>query len=510
MPDGAVRLTAPLKYDHPGAHNPDGKLRFCPHVFNVTRRVVFRSENPAGARGHFLTTGDGMVDVCHFELRDLGRSTNDPWSTTNQKGRYGGMHWHHPMMPQNADGCSSWDTSPPGTGKIRWGWTFHDAHDSSLTNSSVFNFAGSGVAFEMGNETGNTLDNVMICSVHGDVGLEGARGTSDVGHTGAALWCRSVDNSIRNVVVADSDIGFVYWPEGLYDVILPDGTHVSAMNLPVREFSGCECYGGRTQLVFNPWSVGTNEYNAYPDAKVSVVKNLTAWNFNGKLRYNYKTNRITYDGLIALGDAAGLPANTNFSTGFYAGDYATYDDKLVNCELRGLRTGYACGSMGNQTIQDSVFECYQNVVVTPMYWNGSADQLPPRTLTLRNVRHSLLAGNPNGAADVSAAVLMWGAMQGPCNTLVTPDSVYVYQHNGDPAANFRVYYGEQQPEFPLPQTHVKADGTVDLWACPEAGLTNQQSWDKYKVAFGGAVAPASAKQIPGIVGLADPVAVVVE
>ncbi len=271
------------------------------------------------------------------------------------------------------------------------------ARAEGLTNFSIFNYAGAGLAFgENGSETRNTIRNGIICSVHGLSQFEGSRGTNDVGETGAGVWCRGVDNSVLGCVIADCDIGFVYWPEGLYDVVYFDGTHVNAMNLPIRANVGNEVYGGRCALAWTDWSVGTAEYVLFPDARESVVKNLTVWNINGKLRYNYKTNRVTFDGLIALGDAAGLAANTNWNTAFYAGDYATYNLRLVNSEIRGFRVGFACGSMGEQWLVNCDFECYQNVVVTPEYWNNDASLLPARTLHIDNVRHKTLPAAPNG------------------------------------------------------------------------------------------------------------------
>ena len=41
-----VTLDSLLSYNHRGARTPDGTLEFLPHVGNITRNVIIRSENP--------------------------------------------------------------------------------------------------------------------------------------------------------------------------------------------------------------------------------------------------------------------------------------------------------------------------------------------------------------------------------------------------------------------------------------------------------------------------------
>ena len=56
-----VTLSSALQYDHLGARDLNNALDFLPHVGNLTRNVVVRSENPSGTRGHML--GIHMADV---------------------------------------------------------------------------------------------------------------------------------------------------------------------------------------------------------------------------------------------------------------------------------------------------------------------------------------------------------------------------------------------------------------------------------------------------------------
>lgn len=97
--------------------------------------------------------------------------------------------------------------------------------------------------------------------------------------------------------------------------------------------------------------------------------------------------------------------------------------------------------------------------------------------------------------------LVGGGTFGAVN-LVQRDEVRVEDYNGDPAADFRVLYKEQDPDFIVPKTGKPPGSGRDTIGSPEAGLTNQQNWDKYNpdgtlktdpnapgLAIAGAIAP---------------------
>ena len=69
-----VTLKTALKFDHKGARNADDKLEFLPHVGNLSRNVVVRSENPAGTRGHMIFMSRSDVDLRYVEVREMGRT----------------------------------------------------------------------------------------------------------------------------------------------------------------------------------------------------------------------------------------------------------------------------------------------------------------------------------------------------------------------------------------------------------------------------------------------------
>src|SRR6266852_373725 len=112
--ENEITLATPLRYDHRGARNADGRLEFLPHVGNVSRNVVIRSENPLGTRGHMIFMSRAAVDLRYVEVRDMGRTRMGVLdnsevdaggrlvrSGTNQIGRYA-IHFHHDFGPKGA------------------------------------------------------------------------------------------------------------------------------------------------------------------------------------------------------------------------------------------------------------------------------------------------------------------------------------------------------------------------------------------------------------------------
>ena len=59
-----VTLNRALTFNHDGARNAQNVLEFLPHIGNLSRNVVIRSENPNGTRGHTM-----FVDRVALDLR---------------------------------------------------------------------------------------------------------------------------------------------------------------------------------------------------------------------------------------------------------------------------------------------------------------------------------------------------------------------------------------------------------------------------------------------------------
>ena len=72
-----VTIQPALAFDHLGAREMDGTLRFLPHVGNLTRSIRIRSENPAGTRWHVIFVDRADVDIRYVSFVNLGRTTTD-------------------------------------------------------------------------------------------------------------------------------------------------------------------------------------------------------------------------------------------------------------------------------------------------------------------------------------------------------------------------------------------------------------------------------------------------
>ena len=105
----SITVSPALRYAHRGARDANGTptvlsdgTKLLPHVGNLTRNVVIRSENPSGTRGHTLFTNRSDLDIYYVQFQDLGRTRAAALSSsTNHIGRYP-LHIHHLWGPVNA------------------------------------------------------------------------------------------------------------------------------------------------------------------------------------------------------------------------------------------------------------------------------------------------------------------------------------------------------------------------------------------------------------------------
>ncbi len=214
-PDGLMLGVSPaLGYDHPGTtdENGDGVADYRPHVANLDRNVVVRSELRTGTRGHVFLTYRSQVDVRYAAFVDLGRTTfEDLHPVDNRVGRYP-LHLHHlmgpypPVDPQyqyrvvgnvvRDDGGA-----PPPQ---KWGIAVHDTHHGLVADNVVYNVGGAAFVTEDGSESFNHLDHNFAARVLGNGGRaevdETGRG---VAREGVGFWFRGTNNRITRNVAAN-------------------------------------------------------------------------------------------------------------------------------------------------------------------------------------------------------------------------------------------------------------------------------------------------------------------
>ena len=197
-----VTIQPALAFDHLGARDMDGTLRFLPHVGNLTRSIRIRSENPAGTRWHVIFVDRADVDIRYVSFVNLGRTTTEPLSGSNLLGRYP-LHIHHVFGP----------TSPQSNGRqftlignviengSKWGITVHNSHYGLIRDNVVYNTGGAGIMTEDGSETGNIFEHNFVVAPTGPGGDD-----SDLllGRESSGLWFRGPHNIVRNNVVANT------------------------------------------------------------------------------------------------------------------------------------------------------------------------------------------------------------------------------------------------------------------------------------------------------------------
>jgi hypothetical protein len=533
----ALTLATPLRFDHKGAwgYDHDGvifsngsyitvfdvkmydesayKLHFLPHVANLSRNVVIRSENPAGVRGHVLMTGRCEPDTQYCEARDMGRTTIDPIGPGNKIGVYP-WHYHHAQgiprpdgrwgdPPQFiAEGLSIW-SSKPGR-RERWGLVIHGSHGGLVRRCVVFGVAGAGYVGQDGTESHNVVEGNFGLGI---VGESNPR-WNDI-QDGSVFWFNGFNNTIRDNVasggvnvgqgiVTGSGFNLFGWAASKADTPVPlfpgadlavAGQYklIDIRSVPLLGFARNECYGAT--------ATGLTCWNLVSDSP-SVVEDFRAWHVHEEGFFSYEIKNVTFDGFVVRGD----PRSGTDAIGWTSGDYGSRDVTIRRADIQGMGYGVA-GSMntpGTFTIVDSYFRNYgENVSIPTQASPGSVGSpKSPRQTRIVNTKFAPLPGAP---PLIAIALRASPAMPGA--DLTIKDEVFVTDYNRVSGDSFQVFYDEQHPDFVMP----KSGTAIGLIGSPEAGLTNAQAWEKYGIAFAGAVAPRDAAKRPGIIGLIVPI-----
>lgn len=529
-----LTLSGGLQFNHPGARNGNGVLEFYPHVGNLSRNVIVRSEDPSGTRGHVLFNNRANVDIRYALFKDLGRTTiaflnntqysgSTPTSIgTNQMGRYS-LHMHHVFGPVTtpANGYQYTLIGNAIDNGTKWGITVHNSHYGLVKDNVIYNAAGAGVMTEDGSESFNVIETNFVVRSRG-TGEErgdsrgGGMGGIDFGYEGSAYWIRGTNNYVRDNVAANSNsFAYAVFPLNLSSVRIPkfkgadtsvDGNYnlSNGQAMPLLEFARNEVYGSVSGLTF--WDVGADCCTAVNEVAESLVKDFHAWHLSRYGYYGYGQNRVTFDGWVQRNDKAILANNYENNLGLWFGDYITRNLIIKNTDIQGARVGirapFKPGDMndiyGNQPgttrIENTYLRNHYNIAISPMYGvTGGGGSLPPRRIFIDNVRYDPVSGNVGGNPQFNIA-MSYNVDDRNAN-VIQMDQVFVTNYNGVAGANYQVFYTQQAPSFVVPAS------TSQLVGAPVSGLTNLQTWAQYGIAIAGAVAPCQT-QVVGIEGFA--------
>ena len=525
-----TNLVAPLRFSHPGI---DGLLDgLLPHVGNLTRNVVLRSEDSHGIRGRVMFFEKSNVDIEYTEFRSLGRSKigHLDAGTENRPHEFP-VEFHHLRTKPRFVGNSNWcelGGHDDGTGfvyeddecRFKWPLVIHDTHYGTFTDNVIHNWAGAGIMlggcngramdannqptgptrYWGGNETGNLVARNLIVGTRGYDNLR-----NNNADDGSAIWSFGWLSEISDNVIAGTGpygiaagIGINYFVRaGSHMVNSPDENLVfHAMDVARCSLAPCqgnEIYGcGRGFVI---WYLGTSGSTTrmpdgtygdleYPYQPWSEVQNLKTWNCYETGVYLYPCHRVRFTNHVAR----------NCTRGQQAGDYFVGDWEIIAPDI------YCDQGIGdvmnyrNLLIQGGKIKATGQCVALQTLANpGSAVSAGrKRTRIVGTILES--PGNKIG---------MWHTIHAGRTNLLAGDVVEVENFQGVDGDNFRVYYAQQKADYVIVQPPAGYPLPAGI-----AGLTNQQAWDQYSRAIAGAVAPAGAVTMSGIGGLVyrEPVA----
>lgn len=489
-----ITLSSPLQYDHLGARDLNNVLEFLPHVGNLTRNVIVRSENPLGTRGHMINIHMADADIRYTLFKDMGRTTYLPLDTsTNHIGRYP-IHMHHVSgpLPTPANGFqftllgNAVDGGSAET-NFKWGLTVHSSHYGSIQDNVVYNYNGSAIATEDGSESFNVFDHNFALRGMGEPSDSVSEARMALGTEGVGFWFRGPNNYVRNNVAAnyqnptvEGSYGFAFQFRYLGDIAIPNfkgadtmglmgpgqSTTANGNNLPLLQFENNEAYGAmQGGLTF--WWINSLDPQPYASAQESVIKDFKAWHIYNKTIYAYPAQKVTFDGLKIRGNYSS--ASRCCGNGIYFADYMSKGIIVRNSDIQGMLSGITAPEAGfgpepNLTIQNSYLRNWENINVPT---NGSVNGcwMQNKLIVVNNTRLDAAPGQ--SASNVS---MVRDVAYAP-ECLSKLDEVRVYAYNGNAADNFQVYHSNSSvlpgpPSSCTPTTRAGINGLT----CPIAPL----------------------------------------
>ncbi len=311
-----IALDRPLQHDHV---TPREHLKV--HVANLTRNVIFGSENKAlDRRGHVMFMHTRDVDVANVAFNDLGRtdksrSLDNPYfdeegffvedTGANPGGRYS-VHFHRNGVDH--EGTPSLVQGSVVSGNPGWGFVNHSSYVDFIDNVA-YDVYGSAFSTEAGDEIGSFQNNIAI-RMHG-TGEEPIlrQEEGDFGHAGDGFWLQGPGVRMEgNVASGATGSGLILYAEPLFEdglgITLFPATNLSEPGLangdpmvpvslaPLARFAGNESYGSvlGAQIYYHRTLI-TIEEDQEEQASLrfpsSLMEDMDLWSNANGMRINY-------------------------------------------------------------------------------------------------------------------------------------------------------------------------------------------------------------------------------
>lgn len=528
-----VNFSSGLAYAHPGAKdNLDNSLDFTPHLANLTRNIIVRSENPNGTRGHVYVTRASRMNVQNVRFEGLGRTTtatiNDTTYVngvpnhigTNQSGRY----WFHAHHVQGRSGTVEGYQGVmrgnvfinDGDHTRKWMITLHDTHWFLVQKNVMFNCAGACVMTEEGNETENLVDANFVVRTTG-TGDRFGKGSEATGYWSRGPWTKWTNN-IAAAIVSTShgapNCGHSLWQQQLSTSLKKPNyqgadtatagqyTLTNPFASAYAQFENNETYSSVCGITY--WWVGINLYTPVATAD-SIIKNYKAWNMFSNALFNYQSHRLVVDGMVTRGTPVDYGCCHSAMIG---GDYTASDFTIKNSDVQGWLDGFDITTwvLGTFTMKDSLFvyKRYGALMETLSTSASSASVLPARAVVVDNVKFDMIPGSPSSAWRS----IHWSDANGGVKHHVQTDTLTVTNYQQSAGINFGVYSPRQAASFVVPTSTFNGDGSPRVIGCIQAGLTNTQCLalaPPDNAAIAGAITPCTdSTTYPEITGFVCP------
>jgi G8 domain len=483
-----IGLTSALQFNHNGARDQNGALDFLPHVGNLRRNVIIRSESATGTRGHVISVHIADTDVRYVLFKDLGRTRYTPLDTTsNLIGRYP-IHMHHNRgpLPSPSNGYqftligNAVDGGSVET-KFKWGIAVHNSHYGLIQHNVVYNYNGASIATEDGSESFNLFDHNFALRGMGEPNNSVSEARIAMGTEGVGFWFRGPNNYVTNNVAAnfqnpttESAYGYVYQFIRLGNIPMPNFkgadpavtgqfTSRNGNGMPLLQFENNEAYGAM-QGGFTYWWVSSQEPQPTSVAQVSVIKNLKLWHIYNKTIYHYPSQLITFDGLKIRGQFGA--SSRCCGDGVYFPDYSAKNIVIRNSDIQGVETGIDAPVAGfgpgpNLLVENTYLRNVQNVNVGTN-WSVNGCWMQDKLVEFRNTRFEAPPGR------TLSAITMGRSNPNGTECLAKLDEVRVYGYNGNAADNFQVYHSNSSvlPRPPASCSPSTRPGVTNGVTCP--------------------------------------------
>lgn len=524
----SITLAQSLQYDHNGARDGDGTLEFLPHVMNMSRNVIIRSETLAEAgksawcegqnklndtancatRGHTTFLHRAKIDVRYVAFNDLGRTINELIDNTtydgsgnptaigaNQIARYA-IHTHHlfgPVAGQTPANGYQYTLLGNAIGqgsaehKFKWAIAIHGSHYGLIKDNTAYNIAGSAIVAEDGSESYNVFDHNMVVRAYSrgsgwrfstSNGLRDAREAN-------GFWFRGPLNYVRNNVAAnivaydqpDTSYGFKYLFEYLGNVTIPvaqgddamlNGKTVYGNGTPVVQFQGNEVYGA-TESALTYWWVCSAGSSPTPNCGPSLIKDTTVWHINNKGIFHYPSSEV----VIENWTQRGVPGAACCRSGIFFPDYTTHKVVVKNPDIQGMGSGIVLpeNAIGRTVVDGGYLRNMGSNISAMTHFNVNGTSLAAKSDLIKNVDFEAWPG----FTPVNIAT----NFRTQATNLIQDNGLFVINYDLS-GQDYKIYREQQAASFVVMESGSNTSGRPTVGAPPgDVGLTNQQLLAKY-------------------------------